>query len=117
MCERFGSEGARLVLSSRRQEHVDHALQHLKHESGLDADRLHGVQCDVGRAEDRRRLVEEALARFGRIDVLVSHAGINPNVGGPLDYSPAQWDRLFAVNLKANFELTRLCAPVMRRQG
>lgn len=77
----------------------------------------HAVTADVGEEGDIRRLVAEAIARTGRIDAIVSNAGINAN--GPLNgTSVADWNRVLAVNLTALFLLAREAeGELRRRQG
>src|ERR1043165_4955813 len=74
------------------------------------------VQGDVGIAADRRRLVDETLARFVRIDLLVNNAGIT-SVGRKdlLEATEESWDTVFATNLKGPFFLAQLAARQMIR--
>jgi 3-oxoacyl-[acyl-carrier protein] reductase len=76
--------------------------------------RGHAIQADISRADDRRRLVDEALAAFGRIDLLVNNAGIAPDVRADiLDAGEESFDRLIGVNLKGPYFLTQLVARSM----
>ncbi|KAI6226097.1 hypothetical protein M3Y99_01325900 [Aphelenchoides fujianensis] len=111
--ERLGHEGASVVISSRSQRNVDDALRQLE-ASGIPGDRLSGVVCHVGKAEDRRRLIEFAVRKHGRIDVLFHNAGVNPAVGEILDVSESQYDKLMDTNITAPFLLTRLALPHMK---
>jgi 3-oxoacyl-[acyl-carrier protein] reductase len=72
------------------------------------------IQADVGAAADRARLVDETLARFGRLDVLVNNAGIT-SVGRKdlLEATEESWDTVFATNLKGPFFLAQLAARQM----
>jgi NAD(P)-dependent dehydrogenase (short-subunit alcohol dehydrogenase family) len=74
------------------------------------------VQADVGDAGQRERLVDQVLARWGRIDALVNNAGIT-SVGRKdiLEANEASWDRVLAVNLKGPFFLTQRVAREMLR--
>lgn len=69
------------MVSSRKEKNVDKAVQNLKSE-GLD---VFGVVCHVGNKEDRKKLFDEAVSKYGGIDILVSNAGINPTVNGVLN--------------------------------
>jgi NAD(P)-dependent dehydrogenase (short-subunit alcohol dehydrogenase family) len=74
------------------------------------------VPTDVTDATQVDALVAQALARFGRIDVLVNNAGIGRF--GPVDELPiAQFDAMVAVNLRAPFLCTRAVVPAMKQAG
>ena len=79
------------------------------------------VQADVADADGRRRIVEETLARLGRIDLLVNNAGMAPRVRADiLAMSEESYDEVMAANLKGPFFLTQMVACVMidlQRQG
>jgi NAD(P)-dependent dehydrogenase (short-subunit alcohol dehydrogenase family) len=76
--------------------------------------RAHLVQADIGLADDRRRLVEEAVGAFGRIHLLVNNAGVAPDVRADiLDATEESFDRLVAINLKGPYFLTQLVARHM----
>lgn len=73
----------------------------------------HPAICDVGVEADVQRLVGESLAKFGRIDAIVSNAGINPR--GPLsELTLETWNRVLAVNLTAAFLLARAAEGALR---
>src|SRR6476661_8049012 len=73
---------------------------------------------DVGHSADRERLVDEVLARWGRIDALVNNAGItSPGRKDILEASEEGWDQVLAVNLKAPFFLTQRVVREMLRLG
>jgi 3-oxoacyl-[acyl-carrier protein] reductase len=84
---------------------------------GPEADAL-AVRADVGDAAERERLVDDVLARWGRIDVLVNNAGITSDGRKDiLEATEESWDRVLAVNLKGPFFLTRRVAQEMLRLG
>jgi 3-oxoacyl-[acyl-carrier protein] reductase len=76
-------------------------------------------QANVGNSADRERLVDEVLARWDRIDVLVNNAGIT-SVGrlDLLEATESSWDQVMAVNLKGPFFLCqRVAREMIARQG
>jgi NAD(P)-dependent dehydrogenase (short-subunit alcohol dehydrogenase family) len=75
------------------------------------------VQGDVSIREDRQRIVDETLAAFGRIDLLVNNAGVAPDVRADiLEASEESFDRLININLKGPYFLTQLVAKRMIEQ-
>jgi 3-oxoacyl-[acyl-carrier protein] reductase len=72
------------------------------------------LKADVGVAEDRARLVDEAYKTFGGIELLVNNAGVAPSVRADvLEASEESFDRLIDVNLKGPYFLTQLVARRM----
>jgi NAD(P)-dependent dehydrogenase (short-subunit alcohol dehydrogenase family) len=82
-------------------------------------ERTLGVQTDVSDAPSVRAMVEAAIARFGRIDVLVNNAAVFATLKPqPFDEIPdAEWARVMAVNVTGPWHCARAVVPVMRRQG
>ena len=78
IAKKLQSDGAKVMISSRKASNVEEAL-----ESFTSKENLHGIQCHVGKREDREKLIHETLEKFGAIDILVSNAGTNP-VFGPM---------------------------------
>ncbi len=75
------------------------------------------VQADIALTEDRARLVNETLATYGRIDLLVNNAGVAPSVRADvLEAGEESFDRLININLKGPYFLTQLVARQMIAQ-
>ncbi|MEV0733291.1 3-ketoacyl-ACP reductase [Polymorphospora sp. NPDC050346] len=76
--------------------------------------RAHLVQADVSVTADRQKLVDEAIAAFGRLDLLVSNAGVAPDVRADmLEASEESFDRLIRINLKGPYFLAQAAARKM----
>jgi NAD(P)-dependent dehydrogenase (short-subunit alcohol dehydrogenase family) len=90
----FLEQGARVVLASRKMEPASSPSERR-------------IAAHVGKQEDCMRLVREAVAAFGKVDVLVNNAGTNPYFGPLLEAEEAAWDKTFEVNLKSAFWLSR----------
>jgi NAD(P)-dependent dehydrogenase (short-subunit alcohol dehydrogenase family) len=110
--KRFLAEGARVVVA----DVADPAAAVDKLDA---AGRALGVRADVSDATSVRAMVEAALARFGRIDVLVNNAAVFATLKPqPFDEIPeAEWDRVMAVNVKGVWNCARAVVPAMRAQG
>ena len=109
IAKRLGSEGATVVVASRRQKNIDSALSELKSE-GINA---LGLACHVGKPEDNQKLVDFAVSKCGKIDILVPNAATNPFFGNIFDSTEAQWDKIYSVNLKGVFLLCKAAVPHM----
>jgi glucose 1-dehydrogenase len=75
-----------------------------------------GVDADVSRPAEIDRLIQAAVARFGRVDVMVNNAGVETRTS-VLDTTEEQYDRVLSINLKSAFFGTQLAAKQMIRQG
>ena len=75
------------------------------------------IEGDVGDSKSRSRIVEECVALFGRIDVLVNNAGVAPlERNDILKMTEESWDRVLGINTKGNMFLTQLVANQMLQQ-
>lgn len=113
IAERLAADGASVVVSSRKESNVTNAVKKLK-ASGYS---VSGVVCHVSKAPDRERLIKEAQDKFGGIDILVSNAAVNPEVGPVLECSEEVWDKIFEVNVKASYLLSKEVLPCLKKRG
>jgi NAD(P)-dependent dehydrogenase (short-subunit alcohol dehydrogenase family) len=105
--------GAKVVVSSRKQESVDAVAEEFK-AIGYEAV---GIQCHIGDAQQRQSLITKTIEQYGRIDILVNNAAINPYYG-PLEGSDeAVFDKIMEVNVKAPWLLSNLVLPHMKDKG
>ena len=74
------------------------------------------VACDVSQPDAVQKLAESIATAHGRIDGLVNNVGLT-HVGGLLDVTVEQWERLFAVNLTGMFQTCKHCVPHMLSSG
>jgi NAD(P)-dependent dehydrogenase (short-subunit alcohol dehydrogenase family) len=109
---RFLAEGARVVVA----DVADPVAAVAKLDTG---GRALGVPTDVSDSAAVRAMVETAVARFGRVDVLVNNAAVFATLKPhPFDEIPeAEWDRVMAVNVRGVWNCVRAVVPVMRAQG
>ena len=75
------------------------------------------VACDVTRDEDTRRMIETATGAFGRLDVLINNAGVSHWNQKLTEVSEADFDRVYAVNVKSLYWAAKHAVPVMAAQG
>jgi NAD(P)-dependent dehydrogenase (short-subunit alcohol dehydrogenase family) len=111
--ERAAEAGARVVVSSRRAEACEEVAAAIRARGGEAV----GIACNVGRREEIEALAKGALAAYGRVDVLVGNAAINPYYGPLAGIEDAAWDKIMAANVRANLWLVNLLAPQMAARG
>ncbi|KAK4020280.1 hypothetical protein OUZ56_002272 [Daphnia magna] len=113
IAKRLASDGAQVVVSSRKQKNVDAAVAKLKME-GLS---VTGMVCHVGLKEDREKLIEQTVSLFGGLDILISNAAVNPVFGPVLSCPEDAWDKIFDINVKTAFLLAKSAVPHMEKRG
>ena len=84
IARRLARDGCDVMVSSRKEDHVTHAVEDIRASCGSDAGRVEGVVCNVGLEEHRERLLKETVKVFGGVDYLVSNAAANPHFGPAL---------------------------------
>jgi glucose 1-dehydrogenase len=92
------------------------ATEALEREVAKLGDQSLGVAADVSKITDLQMLVDKAVSRFGRIDIMVNNAGIETR-SSVLDTTEDQYDRVMAINLKSAFFGTQIAAKQMIKQG
>ncbi|XP_022724016.1 tropinone reductase-like 3 isoform X3 [Durio zibethinus] len=111
IAERLGLEGASIVISSRKQKNVDEAVEKLKNK-GI---RVLGVVCHVSNPQQRKHLIQKTVEEYGKIDVFVSNAAVNPTVDPVLQTQESILDKLWEINVKATVLLLQEAAPHLQK--
>ena len=112
MAEGLAEMGANLVLCARKKQRCEEAAQAL---------RAHGVQtvaleCDVKDKSAIQHVVDETLAKFGRLDILINNAGAS--WGAPVEeMTLEQWDKVLSTNLTGTFLFCQAAGKAMIAQG
>ncbi|PIC69460.1 3-hydroxybutyrate dehydrogenase [Sporosarcina sp. P16b] len=104
----FAEAGAIVVLTDLNEEKVKEA-------AGVLGGSAMGLACDVTKEEDIQHAIDEAIARFGRIDILINNAGLQ-HVAKLEDFPTARFELLVQVMLTAPFIATKLVLPHMKQQ-
>lgn len=98
MAEALGEQGARVVISARKQDELDEAVAHLA-ARGIEAS---AIAVDLQSEANVQPFVEEALRRLGQIDILVNNAGAS--WGAPAEEHPLEaWDKVMNLNVRSIF--------------
>jgi 3-oxoacyl-[acyl-carrier protein] reductase len=107
----FAEGGAHVFLADLDGPGVTQVAATLQSEGGS----AFGFEANAGSRDAMARVVEDAMTRFGRIDVLINNAGIYPRQPF-LEMTEEQWDGMQDINLKSVFHCTKLALPHMVRQ-
>ena len=120
----IGAETAQLIASRGCNVLINYVTNLDGAEATVAACRSHdvdsfAVQADVAKDKDCRRMVEAAIDRWGRLDVLVNNAAVTKTVpGADLEGLTADdFLDIYAVNVVGNFQMTRAAAPHLRATG
>lgn len=105
--------GARVVVSSRRQEAVDAVAASIRDAGG----EAFGAAAHAGHPAQLAALVAAAVARYGGVDVVVNNAATNPVFGPVAEQGADAFAKIMAVNVAGPLELARLAYPHMRARG
>lgn len=111
-CLLFAREGAKLAVADKHLE----AAQAVADECGKIGARAIAIGVDVSKAADAKRMVDETVREFGRLDVLLNNAGYGI-AGSVLETDETAWDDLMAVNVRGVFLCTKYAIPAMKAGG
>ena len=105
--------GAKVVVSSRKQEAVDAVAEAFRGD-GLEAI---GIAANMGNIEQAHALVDKTVEAYGGLDIIINNAAANP-VFGPIQQTEERaFDKIIDVNLKGPFELCKKAYPVLKKRG
>jgi glucose 1-dehydrogenase len=109
----LAKQGANIVIDYIAHPEATEALE--KQIAGM-GDAAIGVDADVSKVADLQRLVDAAVQKFGRVDVMVNNAGVETRTS-VLDTTEEQYEKVLSINLKSAFFGTQIAAKQMIRQG
>jgi NAD(P)-dependent dehydrogenase (short-subunit alcohol dehydrogenase family) len=109
----LGTQGASVVVSSRREELVESAVKGLEAE-GIE---VRGIRAHMGEPEQIEELVADTVNAFGGVDIAVNNAAANPVYGPLLETDDGAFDKIVEVNLKGPLNLARRVHPIMVGRG
>lgn len=113
IAEKLCANGAKVVISSRKQDACDLVAAELRDKKY----EALGIACHVGSEEQRRALIAKTMDQYGKIDILVNNAAINPIFGPIEDADEAAFDKIMNINVKAVWSLSNLALPHMISNG
>jgi NAD(P)-dependent dehydrogenase (short-subunit alcohol dehydrogenase family) len=104
IAERLVDRGACVVLSSRKQDGLDAAVDSI---NTRHPDRAFAVVANASRREDMTELVARTMEKYGRADLVVYNAGASPYYGPLVESPPEAWDKAFQVNVMGALALVQ----------
>lgn len=113
IAECMARAGAKVVISSRKQDKCEEVAQGIRDDGG----EAIAVPCNISRKEDLENLIAQAVDTWGRLDILVCNAAVNPYFGPMAEMPDEAYDKVMNSNVKSNFWLCNMAAPHMEKQG
>jgi len=108
IAELFAAEGANLIITGRNQAELENIAAKLQAN-------VIPLVADMRKPLDIQNIIDTAIEKFGRIDILCQNAGIYPTKL-LRDMSEEEWDEVIDTNLKGTFLITKACLPIMEKQ-
>jgi NAD(P)-dependent dehydrogenase (short-subunit alcohol dehydrogenase family) len=115
IAERMAQAGARVVVSSRKQEACDEVVKAIRDAGGEAV----AIPCNITNKPDLENLVARTREAFGKIDILVCNAAVNPHYGTTQEIPDSAFQKVLDCNIRSNHWLCQLAIPEMaeRRDG
>jgi 3-oxoacyl-[acyl-carrier protein] reductase len=110
ICTRFAQEGAKVVIADVNADGGERVAKTIGGQAMF-------VKTDVTRDRDWAALVTAAVDTYGRLDIVVNNAGVTHRNRPILDVTEADFDRVYAVNVKGLYWSVKHCVPVFRKRG
>jgi NAD(P)-dependent dehydrogenase (short-subunit alcohol dehydrogenase family) len=111
----FASQGAQVIISSRRQEALDELAEAINQDGH--SGKVFGMACHIGNEESVQSLLEKISEQFSSIDILVNNAATNPFFGELIDTPASMIDKTIDVNIKGYLMISQMVAQIMKKNG
>ena len=108
----FAREGAKVLVADAVQERAQATVDMIAKEGGTAS----ALRVDVSKAADCKAMVQAAVERYGRLDILDNNVGISVRAD-VLEVSEEDWDRVMAVNVKSIMLSSKYAIPAMKQSG
>ncbi len=113
IAQQFAEAGAKVVLSSRKQDGLDPVAEAIRAKGG----EALAIAAHNGQKDALQALVKAAVEAYGGVDILVNNAATNPHFGTLLEAEDGMWQKTIEVNIMGNIWLTQAVVPLMRQRG
>ncbi|WP_106743494.1 SDR family NAD(P)-dependent oxidoreductase [Yoonia maritima] len=115
MATALAGQGARVVISSRKQDQLDEAAAGINASVGKDC--ATGIAANVGYKDQLEALVAQTKSDVGPVDIVIGNAGVNPFYGKTSEIPDAAYEKIMTANVQSNLWLAQLLAPDMVANG
>lgn len=114
---RLAEHGAKVVVSSRKADACEKVAGEINQERGAEV--AAPIPCNINYKEQLQMLVAKTRETWGKIDVLVCNAALNPYYGSSLDIPDEAFDKIMGANIRSNHWLSQMVIPEMveRKDG
>jgi NAD(P)-dependent dehydrogenase (short-subunit alcohol dehydrogenase family) len=113
IAEAMGAFGAKVVVSSRKAAACEEVRDAIVAKGG----EAIVVPCNIGSKEELARLVDETQKAYGKIDIVVCNAAVNPHFGPSQQIPDSAFDKVMATNVRSNHWLCQMTIPAMAERG
>jgi glucose 1-dehydrogenase len=111
IAQQLQKQGAAVIINDIDERRLKAAVQKIN-----GADHCHSIKGDAGDVTFIKQMVNETVAEFGQLDIVIANAGIT-SFGDFFDYTPASFEQVMNVNLRGTFFLTQAAAQQMKKQA
>ena len=117
--QRLAEHGARVVVSSRKRDACERVAAEINAAYGKGGTVAAPIPCNINHKEELQALVDTTREVFGRIDVLVCNAALNPYFGPGMEIPDEAFDKIMGANVRSNHWLCQMVLPqmVQRKDG
>ena len=113
IAERMAQAGARVVVSSRKLDACEEVVSAIRKAGGEAV----AIPCNISNKEELQQLVARSKEAFGKIDVLVCNAAVNPHYGTTQDIPDSAFQKVIDCNIRSNHWLCQMVVPEMAARG
>jgi NAD(P)-dependent dehydrogenase (short-subunit alcohol dehydrogenase family) len=119
IAHRLAEHGAMVAVSSRKADACEAVAADINKTVGKGREVAVPIPCNISYKDQLQNLVDKTRAKWGKIDILICNAAVNPYFGPAAGISDDQFDKIMDVNVRSNFWLTNMVLPemVQRKDG
>ncbi len=110
IAEVFSEQGANVVIADLNEAGA-------KAVAGRLGEKALGIKCDVTQLSDLQSMMGQAISAFGKVDIIVNNAGWSHKNQPMLDVNEEEFDRVFEINVKSIYQMSKASIPHMRENG